>query len=320
MRGSIAVMTAALAFAGAAAAQPFPTKPVRMVIHIGAGSSMDIVGRVLGQRLNEVWGQPVIVDNRAGAGGTIGIDVVAKAAPDGYTILFGSSSVAIGSSYYRKLPYDTVRDLTPITQISSRHNVLVVALSSPYNSVKDVIAAARAKPGQMSYGSGGGSGSSDHLAGELFKLLAGIDVLHVPYKSGPAALTDLMNGQLSIYLGGIPINLPMIKAGKVRALGTSGTKRSTQLPNVPTIAEAGLPGFEVNVWYGLFAPRATPPRIVDRIASDVTALLKTGEMRERFAALGVDAEGGTPDAFKAYFVNDIERWRKVVKAAGVQGD
>lgn len=213
-----------------------------------------------------------------------------------------------------------MRDLAPITQISSRHNVLVVALSSPYNSVKDVIAAARAKPGQMSYGSGGGSGSSDHLAGELFKLLAGIDVLHVPYKSGPAALTDLMNGQLSIYLGGIPINLPMIKAGKVRALGTSGMKRSAQLPNVPTIAEAGLPGFEVNVWYGLFAPRATPPRTVERIAADVTALLRTGEMRERFAALGVDAEGGTPEAFKVYFVNDIERWRKVVRAAGVQGD
>ncbi|HYH41393.1 MAG TPA: tripartite tricarboxylate transporter substrate binding protein, partial [Burkholderiales bacterium] len=310
----------ALAFAGAAVAQPFPVKPVRMVIHIGPGSSMDIVGRVLAQKLNEAWSQPVIVDNRAGAGGTIGIDVVAKAAPDGYTILFGSSSVAIGSSYYRKLPYDTVRDLEPIVQISSRHNVLVVALSSPYQSVKDVIAAARAKPGQMSYGSGGGSGSSDHLAGEFFKLLAGVDILHVPYKSGPGALTDLMNGQLSIYLGGIPINLPMIKAGKVRALGTSGLKRSAQLPNVPTIAEAGLPGFEVNVWYGLFAPRATPPGIVDRIAADVTTIVRTAEMRERFVALGVDPEGGTPAAFRAYFRNDIERWRKVVKAAGVQGD
>jgi tripartite-type tricarboxylate transporter receptor subunit TctC len=291
-----------------------------MVIHIGPGSSMDIVGRVLAQKLNETWGQPVIVDNRGGAGGTIGIDVVAKAPPDGYTILFGSSSVAIAASYYRKLPYDTVRDLAPITQISSRHNVLVVSPSSPFNSVKDVIAAAKAKPGQMSYGSGGGSGSSDHLAGELFKLLAGINVLHVPYKSGPAALTDLMNGQLSIYLGGIPINLPMIKAGKVRALGTSGAKRSAQLPNVPTIAEAGLPGFEVNVWYGLFAPRATPARTLDKIAADVTTLLRTPEMRERFVALGVDAEGGTPAEFSAYFRGDIDRWRKVVKAAGVHAD
>ena len=305
---------------GSAAGQAFPVKPVRMVIHIGPGSSMDIVGRVLAQKLNETWAQPVIVDNRGGAGGTIGIDVVAKAPPDGYTILFGSSSVAIAASYYRKLPYDTVRDLAPITQISSRHNVLVVSPSSPFNSVKDVIAAAKAKPGQMSYGSGGGSGSSDHLAGELFKLLAGINVLHVPYKSGPAALTDLMNGQLSIYLGGIPINLPMIKAGKVRPLGTSGAKRSAQLPNVPTIAEAGLPGFEVNVWYGLFAPRATPARTLDKIAADVTTLLRTPEMRERFVALGVDAEGGTPAEFSAYFRGDIERWRKVVKAAGVQAD
>jgi tripartite-type tricarboxylate transporter receptor subunit TctC len=320
MRIKAALVIAALCIPGAAAAQPFPVKPVRMVIHIGAGSSMDIVGRVLAQRLNETWAQPVIVDNRAGAGGAIGIDVVAKAPPDGYTILFGSSSVAIGASYYRKLPFDVVRDLAPITQISSRHNVLVVSLSSPLSSVKDVVAAARAKPGQMSYGSGGGSGSSDHLAGELFKLLAGVDILHVPYKSGPAALTDLMNGQLSIYLGGIPINLPMIKAGKVRALGTSGLRRAAQLPNVPTIAEAGLPGFEVNVWYGLFAPRATPSRIVEKIAADVTALLKSAEMRERFVALGVDAEGGTPEAFKAYFHSDIERWRKVVKAAGVQGD
>ena len=305
--------------ASIASAQQFPIKPVRMVIHIGPGSSMDIVGRVLAQKLNESWGQPVIVDNRAGAGGIIGIDVVAKAPPDGYTILFGSSSVAIAASYYRKLPYDTLRDLEPVTQISSRHNVLVVSPSSPFSSVKDVIAAAKAKPRQLSYGSGGGTGSSDHLAGELFALLAGVELLHVPYKSGPAALNDLLGGQLSIYLGGIPINLPMIRAGKVRALGTSGTRRSPQLPNVPTITEAGLPGFEVNVWYGLFAPRATPAALIDKISSEVTTLLRSPEMRERLLALGVDAEGGTPAEFRRYFRNDVEKWRKVVKAAGVSG-
>jgi len=303
-----------------AGAQQYPLKPVRMVIHIGPGSSMDIVGRVLAQKLNEAWGQPVIVDNRGGAGGTIGMDVVAKAPPDGYTILFGSSSVAIAASYYRKLPYNTLRDLEPVTQISSRHNVLVVTPGSPYNSVKDVIAAAKAKPGQLSYGSGGGSGSSDHLAGELFKLIAGVEMLHVPYKSGPAALNDLLGGQLSIYLGGIPINLPMIKAGKVKALGTSGTKRSPQLPQVPTIAEAGLPGFEVNVWYGLFAPRRTSPAIVEKISGDVKALITTTEMRERFTALGVEAEGSAPSEFKTYFRSDVEKWRKVVKAAGVSAD
>jgi tripartite-type tricarboxylate transporter receptor subunit TctC len=300
-------------------AQAFPTRPVRMVIHIGAGSSMDIIGRVLALKMNGAWSQPVIVDNRAGAGGTLGMDVVAKAAPDGYTILFGSTSLAIAPSYYPKLPFDTLRDFEPITQLSSRHNALVVAPNFPVNSVKELIALAKAKPGQLSFGSGGGSGSSDHLAGELLKLMAGIDVLHVPYKSGPAALTDVMNGQLSFYMGGIPVNLPMVKAGKVKALATSGLKRSPQLPNVPTISEAGLPGFEVNVWYGLFAPRAVARPLLEKIASDVNALLKTAEMRERFTGLGVEAEGTSPAAFKTYFRADVEKWRKVVKAAGVSG-
>lgn len=313
-----AVLLACLA--SGASAQNFPTKPVRMVIHIGPGSSMDIVGRVLAQKLNEAWGQPVIVDNRGGAGGTLGMDVVAKAAPDGYTILFGSSSVAIAASYYRKLPFDTLRDLEPVTQLSSRHNVFVVSPSSPVASIKDLIAASKAKPGQLSYGSGGGSGSSDHLGGELFRLMAKVEVLHVPYKSGPAALNDLLNGSLSFYPGGIPINLPMIRAGKVRALATTGLKRSPQLPNVPTMNEAGVPGFEVNVWYGLFAPRATPRSIVDGMAADVTRLLRTPEMRERFSALGVEAEGTPAQEFKTYFRNDLEKWRKVVKAAGVSAD
>ena len=309
-----------LGAAAMAGAQDFPTKPVRMVVHIGPGSSMDIVARVLAQKMNEAWGQSIIVDNRAGAGGTIGMDVVSKAAPDGYTILFGSSSVAIATSYYRKLPFDPLRDLEPITQLSSRHNALVVAPGSPVNSVKDLIALAKAKPRQVSYGSGGGAGSSDHLAGELFGMMAGVELLHVPYKSGPGAMNDLMSGQLSFYLGGIPVNLPMIRAGKVRVLGTSGLSRSPSLPNVPTVAEAGLPGFEVNVWYGLFAPRRTPQKVIDKIAADVSRFLKTPETRERFSNLGVEAEGTTPAEFKAYFRNDLEKWSKVVKAAGVSAD
>jgi tripartite-type tricarboxylate transporter receptor subunit TctC len=312
-----AVAAALTALAGGAHAQSFPTKPVRMVVHIGPGSSMDIVARVLAQKLNEAWSQPVIVDNRGGAGGTLGMDTVAKAVPDGYTLLFGSSSVAIAASYYRKLPFDALRDLEPVTQISSRYNVLVVTPTSPVNSVKDLVALAKSKPGEVSYGSGGGNGSSDHLAGELFALTAGVKLLHVPYKSGPGAQNDLMSGALSFYLGGIPVNLPMIRAGKVKPLGTSGLKRSPQLPNVPTIAEAGLPGFEVNVWYGLFAPRNTPPRVVEKIAADVGKLLGNPETRERFSALGVDAEGGDAAKFKTYYRNDLEKWRKVVKAAGV---
>jgi tripartite-type tricarboxylate transporter receptor subunit TctC len=277
---------------------------------------MDIVGRVLGRKLGEVWGQTVVVDNRAGAGGTIGMELVAKSMPDGYTILFASSSMAIAPSYFKKLPFDTLRDFEPITQISSRNNVLVVSPSSPVKSVKELIALAKAKPGQLAYGSGGGTGSSDHMAGELFKLMAGIDIVHVPYKSGPQVLNDLISGQLQVYLGGVPVNLPMIKAGKVRALATSGAKRAAALPDLPTIAEAGVPGFEVNVWYGLFAPRGTPAKLVSTIAADVARVVRAPEMKQRFTALGVDAEGTTPAEFKAYFRADVEKWAKVAKAAG----
>lgn len=317
------VAMACVAAAGpvsAAAPASYPEKPVRMVIHIGPGSSMDIVGRLLAQKLTEDWGQSVIVDNRAGAGGSIGMATVAKAAPDGYTILFASSSMAIAGSYYKDLPFDAVRDFEPVTQISSRFNVLVVKPDSPMKSVKDVIAAAKAKPGALTFGSGGGNGSSDHMAGALFNLLAGVDITHVPYKSGAQAQGDLMGGRMSIYLGGMPINLPMIRSGKMKALGVSSTKRSALLPDVPTIAEAGVPGYEVNVWYGLFAPRGTPATIVNKISKDVSRIVQVPEMRERLAGMGADSEGTTPAAFKAYFRGDFEKWAKVVKTAKLSGD
>ena len=310
-------MVIAVPSVAGAQAPTFPTKPVRLVVHIGPGSSMDIVARVLGQKLTERWGQQVIIDNRAGAGGNIGIDLVAKAPADGYTILFGSSSVAVSASYYRKLPYDALRDLVPVTQVSSRLNVLSVGLNQPVHTVKELIAYAKARPGETTYGSGGGAGSSDHMAGELFKLLAGVDVVHVPYKSGPAAVTDLINGQLTMYIGGMPIQLPMIRAGKVRPLATSGAQRAAALPDLPTIAEAGVPGYEVNVWYGLFVPRGAAAALVNKIASDVAAVMKAPENRDRFIGLGVDPEGTTPEAFAAYFRADIEKWRKVVKAANL---
>jgi tripartite-type tricarboxylate transporter receptor subunit TctC len=304
----------------AAQAQAYPTKPVRLVVHIGPGSSMDIVARVLAQKLTARWGEQFIVDNRAGAGGNIGIDLVAKSAPDGYAILFGSSSVAVSASYYRKLPYDALRDLVPLSQVSSRLNVLSVGLSLPVNSVKELIAYAKARPGQVTFGSGGGVGSSDHMAGELFKLLAGVDVVHVPYKSGPAAVNDLIGGQLTMYIGGMPIQLPMIKAGKIKPLATSGLQRASALPDLPTIAEAGVPGYEVNVWYGIFAPRDTPQAVVAKIADGVAAVMKAPENHDRWVALGVDPEGTTPEQFAAYFRADIEKWRKVVKAANLVSD
>lgn len=316
----LAGATMLVSCAVAAQAQTYPTKPVRLVVHIGPGSSMDIVARVLAQKLTARWGEQVIVDNRAGAGGNIGIDLVAKSAPDGYTILFGSSSVAVSASYYRKLPYDALRDLIPISQVSSRLNVLSVGLPLPVNSVKELIAYAKARPGQVTFGSGGGVGSSDHMAGELFKLLAGVDVVHVPYKSGPAAVNDLIGGQLTMYIGGMPIQLPMIKAGKIKPLATSGLQRASALPDLPTIAEAGVPGYEVNVWYGIFAPRGTPKAVVAKIADGVAAVMKAPENHDRWVTLGVDPEGTTPEQFAAYFRADIEKWRKVVKAANLVSD
>src|SRR4051812_9763031 len=212
MKIIIATIFASIAITAFAA--DYPTKPVRIVVPIGAGSSMDIVCRVLAQKLTETWNQTVIVDNRAGAGGNIGAELVAKSAPDGYTILFASSSFAIAPAYYRKLPYDALRDFDAVTQLSSRNNVTTVSASSPINSVKELIALAKAKPGQLSFGSGGGSGSSDQMAGELFKLLAGVDIVHVPYKSGPQAMNDLIGGQMSGLFGGLSGQTPMIKGGK----------------------------------------------------------------------------------------------------------
>ena len=301
----------------AAVAQEFPSKPMRMVIPIGPGSSMDITGRVLAQRMNESWGQPVVVDNRPGAGGNIGADVVAKSQPTGYTVLFSSSSVAIARSAYRKLPYDALRDLEPVIQISSRGNVLVVHPSLPVGTVKELIAYAKARPGQLSFGSGGGNGSSDHLVGELFNLLAGVRITHVPYKSGPQAMNDLLNGQLQTYFGGIPVNLPMIRAGKVKPLGVSLARRSPALPDVPTMIEAGVPGYEVSVWYGLFAPRGTPKPVVEKMAADVSKQLKSPDFQEKLTALGVEAAGGTPAEFATLFRTEVEMWAKVVKAAKI---
>jgi tripartite-type tricarboxylate transporter receptor subunit TctC len=308
------------AVANLASAQPYPAKPVRMVIPIGPGSSMDITGRVVAQRMSEAWGQTVIADNRPGAGANIGTDHVAKSPPDGYTILFTSSSLAIARSAYRKLPYDALRDLEPVTLVSSRGNVLVVHPSLPVHSVKALIALARARPGELAFGSGGGNGSSDHLVGELFNLLAKVKITHVPYKSGPQAVTDLLNGQLQTYFGGIPVNLPLIRSGKTRPLGVSLAMRSPLLPEVPTMIEAGVPGYEVNVWYGIFAPRGTPSAVIDKISADYNRQLKNADFQSRMSGLGVDAAGNTPAEFKAMFAEEIEKWAKVVKAADIKLD
>lgn len=310
------VLAALLAAAGVAHAQNFPVKPVRIIIGFSAGSSIDTVARVIAQNLNESWGQPGIIDNRTGAGGNIAADVVAKASPDGYTLLFANNGLAISATLYRKLPYDASRDLEPITQVTAMSHVLVAYQSLPANSIKELIALAKAKPGQLNFASAG-TGASDHMAGELFKYLAGIDIAHVPYKGGPQALTDTVNGQVAMYFAGLPSAMPMVKAGRVKALGTSGVRRSSALPDVPTIAEAGLPGYEVSSWYGLLAPARTPKDVVARIASDVGRTLRLPEVQQRFATLGVETVGSTPEQFKGFIKSEFGKWSKVIKATGI---
>jgi tripartite-type tricarboxylate transporter receptor subunit TctC len=310
----VALIVAAASIAGAA---DFPARPVRMVVPIGPGSSMDITARLLGQKLNELWERPVVTDNRPGAGSSVGAEVVARAVPDGYTILFGSSSMIIAPMVHRKPTFDTARDFEPVGQVSSRHNVLTVAPGSAVNSLKDLIAAAKAKPGSQSWGSGGGVGSSDHLVGELLMLLASVQLLHVPYKSGPQAVNGLLSGETTFYFGGIPVQLPLIRAGKLKALATSGAQRSAHLPDVPTLAEAGVPGYEVDVWYGLFAPKGTPPATVAKLSADARRVLLDRANRDKFGGLGVDPVGGAPSEFKRLLERETVKWSKVVNAAGI---
>ena len=302
---------------GLAWSADFPSRPVRWVIPIGPGSSLDLTARMLGLKLSELWDRPVVMDNRPGAGNSIGAEVVAQSPPDGHTILFSGTSMVTAPFVLRKPGFDPGRDFEPVGQVSSRHNVLTVSPASPVKSVKELIAAARAKPGSQSFGSGGGTGSSDHLVGELLKVLAKVDILHVPYKSGPQAINDLLGGQITMYFGGIPVQLPLIRAGKLRALGTSGAQRSPHLPDVPTVAEAGVPGYEADVWYGLYVPRATPVAIVNKISADARRVLLDKGNHDRFHALGVDPVGSTPAEFKRLMAREAEKWGKVVAAAGI---
>src|SRR5438128_11900810 len=248
--------------------QDYPNKTVHVVVPFTAGSATDILARSFGQKLSEMWGQPVVVDNRPGAGGTIGAAVVAKSAPDGYTLLVHSAAHAYNPSIYPNLSYDTVKDFIDIVPLGGQPNVLVVAPSSGIKTVGELIAQAKQKPGQLNFGSAG-TGSGTHINGEKFKLAAGIDVVHIPYKGTPEALTDTIAGRVTYFFSPISAALPFVRDGKLVALAVSTAKRSSALPNVPTVAEAGLPGFDYSLWIGLFAPAGTPPEIVDKIARDV---------------------------------------------------
>ncbi len=295
----------------------YPSKSIRLIVPFAPGGSNDIMARILGQKFTESFGQPVVIDNRAGASGVIGTDIAAKAAPDGYTLLVMSLTLTVNPSLHKKLPYDTEKDLTPVTLIASAPLMLVVHPSIPAKSAKEFITYAKANPNKLNFGSGG-AGATPHLAGEMLKLMAGLEMTHVPYKGGGPALADLIGGQIQLMLENIPSTLAFVKAGKLRALAVTGLKRSAVVPDLPTLDEAGLKGYEIVGWNGLFVPAGTPRNIVTYLHSETLKALAQPDTKERLATLGADAVGNTPEAFRAFINAEIVKWAKVVKAAGLK--
>jgi tripartite-type tricarboxylate transporter receptor subunit TctC len=300
-------------------ASTYPTKPVRLVVPFPPGGPADVLARLLGQKLAELWGQPVVVDNRAGAGGNIGADHVAKAAPDGYTLLLAASSHVINASMYPSLPYDVLKDFTPVTEVASYMLVVVVHPSVPATSLKELVALAKSKPGQLTVASAG-SGTPTHLAAELFKSAAGIDFVHVPYKGAAPATNDLLGGQVQIMFNNPVSALPQVKAGKLRALAVTGAKRSPAAPELPTVAESGYPGFEAGTWYGILGPANLPKEIVTKVHTDTVKALRMKDVQEKLTAQAWDSIGNSPSEFAAVYRSDLEKWAKVVKAANIRVD
>jgi len=293
----------------------FPERPVRFIVPFAPGGGTDIVGRVLAQKLNDLWGRPVIVDNRPGAGSTVGTDIAVKSVPDGHTMLLSSISLAFNVSLYKSLPFDATRDLAPVSLVAIQPNLLVVNPRLAAGSVKEFLALARAQPGAIKYASGG-NGSGPHLATELLKLLARIDLTHIPYKGTGPALTDLLAGQVDMMISVAAPSLPLVKSGKLRALAVTGSERLTVAPDIPTLAEAGVAGYEFKTWYGVQVPRRTPAAVVVRLNSSLAAVLKRPDVIEPFNAAGLEARASTPREFEALIDSEIRKWAKVVKAAG----
>ena len=298
----------------------WPAKPLRWISPFAPGGGADITSRIIAQKLGPALNQQVLVDNRGGAGGNIGVDIAAKAPPDGYTLVLGTiGPMAINVSLYKKLPFDPARDLLPITQAANALNVLVVHPSLPAKTVKEVIAIAKARPGELSFGSSG-PGATDHLAGELFKTMTGVNMVHVPYKGGAPAMLDLMAGQVQTVFSTVSTAIGAIKGGKVRAIAMTGDKRFELMPELPTIAEAGVPGFEVRNWYGVFVPAGTPKDIVARLNSELVKILQLPDVKSKLLASGIEALHSTPEQFAAYIQSETKRWAKVVKDSGARAE
>jgi tripartite-type tricarboxylate transporter receptor subunit TctC len=312
---------ASLLFATALqAAETFPTRPLRLIIPFPPGGGTDIIGRMVAQRLTDAFGVQVVVDNRGGAGGIIGTELATRADPDGHTLMIGSvSTLCINPSLHKNLRFDTTRDLAPISLVASTPSVLVVSSKLAVKSVKDLIALAKAKPGQLHYATPG-SGSSSHLGTELLKHAAGVDIVHVPYKGTGPAVTDLVSGQVSMFITNMPSVLPMIKAKRVHAIAVTSLQRSSLMPDLPTVAESGVPGFEVIVWYGLLAPAGVPGPIVARVNQELRKMAHMQEVKDRLAAQGAEALSSTPEELARRIRDDRMKWEKIVAISGARPD
>jgi tripartite-type tricarboxylate transporter receptor subunit TctC len=311
-----------LAFAGLVGALPvhaqnYPVRPVRIIVPFSPGGATDVPARILAQRLSEAFGHQIVIDNRPGAGGVLGADAVAKAPPDGYTLLLTATTHVISASLYKKLPYDAIRDFAPVMLIGSGPNVLTVHPSLPAKNVRELIALAKARPGKIDYASSG-NGSSQHLFGALFMSLADIRMMHIPYKGSAPATTDLIAGQVSVGFPGIALVLPHTKAGRLRALAVTSAERSKAMPDVPSIAEAGVPGYAATLWLGLLAPRGTPPQIVQKLFDEIAKLLRQPEVESAYLATGTDVTISNPEQFGLFVKAEYDKWAKVIKAVDAQ--
>jgi tripartite-type tricarboxylate transporter receptor subunit TctC len=302
-----------------AAEQPFPTKPIRLIVPFAPGGGTDITARAVAQKLTESWGQPVVTDNRPGASGTIGVDLAAKSTPDGYTITMISSSHAVNVGLYPKLPYDLLKDLTPVTQATSQPYAVVIHPSIPAKSVKEFIAYAKTKPGGINYGSSG-TGGIAHLGGAWWGSISGIEMVHIPYKGGAPATLDLIGGRTQVQLGTFLLTGPHIKAGKLRVLAVTTPKRWPGTPEIPTMQEAGVPGFAITQWYGMLAPAKTPPAIVAKLSKEISRLLHLPDVKDKLAADGADAVGSSPGDFGAHVKAEVVKYAKLVKQVGLKAE
>ena len=309
----------ALAAAGQVlAADAYPSKPIRIIVAYTPAGTTDILARIIGQKMTETWKQPVIVENRPGAAGNIGTELAAKSTPDGYTLLMGTSGThGINVNLYRKLSWHSLRSFAPISLVAMVPNIMVVNNAVPVKNVKELIAYAKANRGKINYGSPG-YGSTAHLSMELFKSMTGTDLVHIPYKGSAGVLADVMGGQISVTIDNMPVYLPQVQAGKIRALAVSPAKRSPAAPDLPTIAESGVPGYDSGAWFGLLAPAGTPKAIVDKLAIETVRILKLPDVNRRISELGAEPVGGTPQQFSALIKSEIAKWAKVIKEANVE--